>query len=218
MESQGPFTPCESIVKNGQPATGDDIYKCCESRCNDYLNECNKYCEEIYPNADSGLSLNKYPDFIENIHECKQSCKIMNNVCSRICETSRFDYNNRYFDECLSDNSCVINDNLLDTCLNAHKKDIINCCEKTCKKNAPKEVHSKMHPNNDTISDIDKYCQEHCTTSYDIHYKRSLNKPEFTNINQVKNINNKYVIIFLWITLLMSSLFYGLKILKLKSE
>jgi hypothetical protein len=214
MEPQGPFTPCGSVVKNGQviPATGDEIYKCCGDRCNEYLSECNEYCKRIYPNTNDGLSINKYPDFIENIHECNQSCKIMNNVCNRICETSRFDYDNRYFDACLEENKCIINDNLSDTCLSSHKKDIIDCCKKTCKKNAPKEVHSKAHPGKDTIDDVDKYCQDHCDTSYNIHYQRSLNKPEITNINQVKNINNKYISIFLWITIFLLFIFYGLKI------
>jgi hypothetical protein len=228
METQGPFTPCSSVIKDGKilPATGDQIYKCCESRCSVYLNDCYDYCENIYPKGseshsrnpnsiggfENGLSLNKYPDFIENLSECNQSCKIMNNVCNKICETSRFDYDNRYFDACLEENKCVINDTLSAECLEKKKGDILSCCMKTCKTNAPKEVHSKTHPGADTISDVNEYCKEHCDTSFNIHFQRSLNRPEITNINQVKNINDRYIYIFGWILIIMLFVFYGLKI------
>lgn len=233
METQGPFTPCASTIKNGKiiPATGDQIYKCCESRCSVYLDDCREYCKNLYPNEiynthenpnhsnnihANGLSLNKYPDFIENLSECNQSCKIMNNVCNKICETSRFDYDNRYFDACLEENKCVINDTLSTDCLSRNKGKIISCCEKTCKINAPKEVHSKTHPGADTIEDVNEYCKDHCDTSYGIHYQRSLNRPEITNINQVKNINEKYIQVFIWVIIGMLFLFYGLKLYKNK--
>lgn len=156
----GAFSPCTIVwdEKEGKyiDATKDDIYKCCKKRCNDYEKDCLRVCKSGYP-------LIKVPG------DCQHSCGILTDVCNRVCETGRFDYSNRYFDECMNKSGCIENDTISEDCIIKNKKDIIDCCKKSCPKK--KDIN----------------CDDYCNTSFEIHLARSKNRPKIENINQLKD-------------------------------
>ena len=176
--SNSQFAPCSvswdetgELIKNNR----DQIYLCCNNRCNSDKNNCYSFCE-------------KNPE-----DYCKFSCDVMNNVCQNICQSSRFDWQKRYFDSCMQDYECLNGIGIIDEkCLINNKNNLIDCCQKKCV------------PDNQNNDEID--CVQHCNLSYDINIEKSSKNNEGNNkeynallYNKEKNIGI-YIII---ITLLM---------------
>ena len=212
LEKLGPFSPCSVKDVNGKiiPANKDEIYTCCKNRCDTYLEKCDSYCEKNYPderNKNSGINSldtqpniypNLYPNIKENVTECKQSCKIMTDTCNKICETSRFDYEHRYFDDCLEKSNCVVNSVLSDNCLRGNQKKIMECCLEKCKE----------------INEEGVDCEKHCKNSWDIHFARSMNKPDI----QPKKIRNKGMFLMLYFFVVIFIIIYIYSLISRKGK
>lgn len=201
----GAFSPCSVYWDDSQKkyvnSTTDQVYNCCQKRCNEYNNACLKVCKKDYPKS----SVNYYNDITENQQECKESCDILTDVCNRVCESGRFDFTNRYFDKCLESSKCIQNDSISEECLTINKEKIITCCKDSCEK--------------EKLPNVD--CSNHCDTSYNIHLIRSKNIPSIQNIQMLKQSivqNNNYSVTIYFFLLMLILLYTVLCFINLKSN
>lgn len=136
-------------------ATIDEKYKCCNNYCKDYNDKCNAYCRK----GENQLKNQSNTDS----EKCLNSCYVITDLCTKNCESSRYNFNDRIYDKCLLEANCADNDDYeYDIeCLKKNKDKIFSCCVGSC-----------------TPTD-DMSCSEHCNTSYDIHYNRAIRNMEY---------------------------------------
>jgi hypothetical protein len=111
----------------------------------------------------------------------------MGNVCDKICESARFDWNQKIFDPCLKTSNCLKGEILNNKCLTDKKDELLKCCLSNCK---PEENLN---------------CEQHCGISYDINLERSTRGgiPESVMDSKIPKKNNKIYISFIVVSVLL---------------
>lgn len=143
------FAPCsvswDETQNKFRKNNRDEVYLCCDRKCDKYRMECDKFCHEKHNEAIKGT-----------LDDCLFSCKVMGNVCDKMCQSARFTWNQKYFDNCLQDAGCLRNEYLNNQCLIDKKDDLLRCCLQKCR------------------PEKDLNCEQHCGISYDINLERSI--------------------------------------------
>jgi hypothetical protein len=158
------FSPCsvswDEDKNKFRKNTKDEIYLCCDKKCDKYKLECDKFCHENHKKAIKG-----------KLNDCLFSCHVMGNVCDKMCQSARFDWDHKYFDKCLDQAGCLKNEYLDNQCLINKKDDLLNCCLRNCQ------------------PEKDLNCEQHCGISYDINLERSI-PYEITKNYTTAQVNN----------------------------
>jgi len=175
------FAPCsvswDKDKKEFRKNTRDEIYLCCDAKCDKYRGGCDQLCNEKHDEAVKGT-----------LGDCLFSCHVMGNVCDKMCQSARFDWNQKYFDDCLKKTGCLKNEFLDNKCLIDNKDGIMGCCLRNCR--PEKNLN----------------CEQHCATSYDINLERSA-PVNITKSHQLNPTYNGDKHSNLWVYLLVLSLF-----------
>ena len=195
------FSPCSVIWDNEKKEfrknTVDEIYKCCDKKCTNYRENCNQFCNKNHKNVyDSAKTTYPEGTKFNTLDDCLFSCNVMGNICDKMCQSARFDWEQKYFDSCLDKSGCLKNEYLDNQCLIDNKNNLLSCCMKNCKPT------------------LELDCKQHCAISYDINLERSTqNKLEKNRVKQKNsdkyNGDNSNLLLYLIISsIFLISLFF----------
>lgn len=142
------FAPCsvswDETQNKFRKLTRDEVYLCCDKKCDKYREDCGRLCHEKHAEAVKGT-----------LQDCLFSCDVMGNVCDKMCQSARYDWDQKFFDKCLKKQGCLNNEFLNNKCMIDNRGELLSCCLRSCQPS--KELN----------------CEKHCATSYDINLERS---------------------------------------------